>query len=80
MQNSANDFLKSWKAKYVTGRSNEYPEAIAKILALRCWRDAARAGISTSVLFAAAGGDLVGNMLGTLNSGEPLTTPLSWDE
>jgi hypothetical protein len=72
MQISAETFLVGWKAKYVAETSNKHLDSVAKILALRCWRDAARVGISTSGLFAAAGGDLVANIRGTLDRGSPL--------
>jgi hypothetical protein len=70
MSEQAEKFLAQWEIEHVkmVARSDRKHEA--ERLALRCLEDAARAGISSQDLEAAAEGNLVGNMLQALDDAE----------
>ena len=70
MSAQAENFLARWQFEHVklVARSNREYEAGR--LALRCLEDAARAGISSLDLEAAAEGNLIGNMLQALDDAE----------
>jgi hypothetical protein len=69
----AEKFLAQWEFEHIAdsdlvARSNR--EDQARRLALQCREDAAKAGISSQDLEAAAEGDLIGNMLQALHAAE----------
>jgi hypothetical protein len=70
MSEKAEKFLAQWQFEHVkiVGRSDRVYEAGR--LALRCLEGAARAGISSQELEAAAEGDLISNMLQALDDAE----------
>jgi hypothetical protein len=70
MSEKAEKFLAQWQFKHVkiVARSDRVYEAGR--LALWCLEGAARAGISSQELEAAAEGDLIGNMLQALDGAE----------
>ena len=70
MSEQAEKFLAQWEIEHVkiVARSDRKDEAGR--LALRCLEDAARAGISSQDLEAAAEGDFIGNMLQALDDAE----------
>ena len=70
MSEQAEKFLAQWEIEHVkmVARSDRKNEA--ERLALRCLEDAARAGISSQDLQAAAEGNLIGNMLQALDDVE----------
>ena len=70
MNEQAEKFLAQWEIEHVkmVARSDRADQA--QRLALQCREDAARAGISSQDLEAAAGGNLIGNMLQALDDAE----------
>jgi hypothetical protein len=70
MSEQAEKFLAQWEIEHikVVARSNR--EDQARRSALRCREDAARVGISSQDLEAAAEGNLIGNMLQALDEVE----------
>jgi hypothetical protein len=70
MSEKAEKFLAQWQFEHVKLVARSDREYAAGRLALRCLEDAARAGISSLDLEAAAEGDLIGNMLQALDDAE----------
>jgi len=70
MSEQAEKFLAQWEIKHVKMVAHSDREDQARRLALRCLEDAARAGISSQDLEAAAEGNLIGNMLQALDDAE----------
>ena len=70
MNEQAEKFLAQWEIEHVkmVARSDRADQA--QRLALQCREDAARAGISSQDLEAAAEGNLIGNMLQALDDVE----------
>ena len=73
MSEQAEKFLAQWEFEHladsdIVARSDR--EDQARRLALRCREDAAKAGISSQDLEAAAEGNLIGNMLQALDAAE----------
>ena len=73
MSEQAEKFLAQWEFEHIAdsdivARSDREDEAGR--LALRCLEDAARAGMSSQDLQAAAEGNLIGNMLQALDAAE----------
>jgi hypothetical protein len=66
----AEEYLAQWQIEYVKMVARSDREYEAGRLALRCLEDAARAGISSQELEAAAEGNLIGNMLQALDDAE----------
>jgi hypothetical protein len=66
----ADKFLAQWEIEHTTMVARSDRENQAQRLALRCREDAARAGISSRDLEAAAEGNLIGNMLQALDDAE----------
>ena len=67
MSQQAEKFLAEWEIEHVKIVARSDREYEAGRLALRCLEDAARAGISSQDLEAAAEGSLIGNMLQALD-------------
>ena len=70
MSEQAEKFLAQWQFEHVKIVARSEREYEAGRLALRCLEGAARAGISSQDLQAAAEGDLIGNMLRALDDAE----------
>jgi hypothetical protein len=70
MSDQAEKFLGRWQIEHVKLVARSDREYEAGRLALRCLEDAAKAGISSQDLEAAAEGNLVGNMLQALDDAE----------
>ena len=70
MSDRAKKFLAKWEFEHIEVVARSDREDQAQRLALRCREDAARAGISSQDLEAAAGGNLIGNMLQALDDAE----------
>ena len=70
MSEQAEKFLAQWKIEHIKRVARSDREDEAGRLALRCLEDAARAGISSQDLEAAAEGNLIGNMLQALDDVE----------
>ena len=70
MSEQAETFLAQWEIEHVKMVARSDREHQARRLALRCLEDAARAGISSQDLEAAAEGNLIGNMLQALDDAE----------
>ena len=70
MSEQAEKFLAQWEIEHVEMVARSDREDQARRLALRCREDAARAGISSQDLEAAAEGNLIGNMLQALDDAE----------
>ena len=70
MSEQAEKFLAQWQIEHVKIVARSEREYEAGRLALRCLEDAARAGISSQDLQAAAEGNLIGNMLQALDDAE----------
>ena len=70
MSEQAQNFLAQWQIEHVKTVARSDRKYEAERLALRCLEDAARAGISSQDLEAAAEGDLIGNMLQALDDAE----------
>ena len=70
MSEQAEEFLALWEIVHIKMVARSDREDEAGRLALRCLEDAARAGISSQDLEAAAGGNLIGNMLQALDDAE----------
>jgi hypothetical protein len=70
MSDQAERFLAQWEIEHieVVPRSDQKDQA--QQLALRCREDAAKAGISSEDLEAAAEGNVIGNMLQALDEAE----------
>jgi len=67
MSEQAEKFLAQWQFEHVKLVARSGREDQARRLELRCLEDAARAGISSQDLEAAAEGNLIGNMLQALD-------------
>ena len=70
MSEQADKFLAQWEIEHINMVARSDRENQAQRLALRCREDAARAGISSQDLEAAAEGNLTGNMLQALDDAE----------
>ncbi len=73
MSDQAEEFLAQWEIEHVADSdivARSHREERARDLALRCREDAAKAGISSQDLEAAAEGNLIGNMLQALDAAE----------
>jgi hypothetical protein len=70
MSEQAEKFLAQWEIEHVNMVARSVREDEAQRLALRCREDAARAGISSRDLEAAAEGNLIGNILQALDDAE----------
>ena len=70
MSEQAEKFLAQWETEHVKMVPRSDREDQARRLALRCREDAAKAGISSHDLEAAAEGNLIGNMLQALDDAE----------
>jgi hypothetical protein len=70
MSEQAEKFLAQWEIEHIKMVARSDREDQARRLALRCREDAARAGISSQDLEAAAEGNLIGNMLQALDDVE----------
>ena len=70
MSEQAEKFLAQWEIEHVEMVARSDREDQARRLALRCREDAARAGISSQDLEAAAEGNLIDNMLQALDDAE----------
>jgi hypothetical protein len=70
MSEQAEKFLAQWEIEHIKMVVRSDRENEAGRLALRCLEDAARAGISSQDLQAAAEGNLIGNMLQALDDAE----------
>jgi hypothetical protein len=70
MSEQADKFLARWEIEHVKMVARSDREDQAECLALRCREDAAKAGISSQDLEAAAEGNLIGNMLQALDDVE----------
>ena len=70
MSEQAEKFLAQWQIEHVKTVARSDRKYEAERLALRCLEDAARAGISSLDLQAAAEGNLIGNMLQALDAAE----------
>jgi len=70
MSEQAEKFLAQWQIEHVKTVARSDRKYEAERLALRCLEDAARAGISSLDLEAAAEGDLIGNMFQALDDAE----------
>ena len=70
MREQAEQFLARWQIEHVKRVARSDREYEAGRLALRCLADAARVGISSPDLEAAAEGNLIGNMLQALDDAE----------
>jgi hypothetical protein len=70
MREQAEKFLAQWQIEHIKMVARSDREYEAGRLALRCLEDAARAGIRSLDLEAAAEGNLIGNMLQALDDAE----------
>ena len=70
MSDLAKKFLAKWQFEHIKMVARSDREDQARRLALRCREDAARAGISSQDLEAAAEGNLIDNMLQALDDAE----------
>jgi len=70
MSEQAEKFLARWQFEHVKLVARSDRDYEAGRLALRCLEDAARAGISSQDLEAAAEGNFIGNMLQALDDAE----------
>ena len=70
MSEQAEKFLAQWEIWHLKKVARSGREDEAGRLALRCLEDAAKAGISSQDLEAAAEGNLIGNMLQALDDAE----------
>ena len=70
MSDLAKKFLAKWECEHIEMVARSDREDQARRLALRCREDAAKAGISSQDLEAAAEGNLIGNMLQALDAVE----------
>ena len=70
MSEQAEEFLAQWQIEHVKAVARSDRKYEAGRLASRCLEDAARAGISSQDLEAAAEGDLIGNMFQALDDAE----------
>ena len=70
MSGQAEKFLAQWEIEHIEMVARSVREDQARCLALRCREDAAKAGISSQDLEAAAEGNLIGNMLQALDAAE----------
>jgi hypothetical protein len=70
MSKQADEFLAEWEIAHVKRVARSDRENQAQRLALRCREDAAKAGISSQDLEAAAEGNLIGNILQALDDAE----------
>jgi hypothetical protein len=70
MSDHARKFLTKWEFEHIKVVARSDREYEAGRLALRCLEDAARAGINSRDLEAAAEGNLIGNMLQALDDAE----------
>ena len=70
MSDLAKKFLAKWEFEHIKMVARSDREYEAGRLALQCIEDAARAGISSQDLEAAADGNLIGNMLQALDDVE----------
>jgi len=70
MSEQAEKFLAQWQIEHVKMVARSGREYEARRLALRCLEDAARAGISSQDLEAAAEKNLIDNMLQALDDAE----------
>ena len=70
MSGQAEKFLAQWEIEHIEMVARSVREEQARCLALRCREDAAKAGISSQDLEAAAEGNLIGNMLQALDAAE----------
>jgi len=70
MSEQSEKFLAQWQFEHVKTVARSDRKYEAERLALRCLEDAARAGISSQDLEAAAEGNLIGNMFQALDDAE----------
>jgi len=70
MSEQAEKFLAQWEIEHIRTVVRSDREDQARRLALRCREDAAKAGVSSQDLEAAAEGNLIGNMLQALDDAE----------
>ena len=70
MSEQAEKFLAQWEIEHIKIVARSDREDQARHLALRCQEDAAKAGISSQDLEAAAEGNLISNMLQALDDAE----------
>jgi hypothetical protein len=70
MSEQAEKYLAQWENEHVKMVARSDREDQARRLALQCREDAAKAGISSQDLEAAAEGNLIGNMLQALDDAE----------
>jgi hypothetical protein len=70
MSKQAERFLAQWEIEHIKMVARSDREDQAQCLALRCREDAAKAGISSQDLEAAAEGNLIENMLQALDDAE----------
>jgi hypothetical protein len=70
MSEQAKEFLAQWEIEHIKMVPRSDREDQAQHLALRCREDAAKAGISSEDLEAAAEGNLIGDMLQALDEAE----------
>ena len=70
MSEQAEKFLSQWETEHVKMVARSDREDQARRLALQCREDAAKVGISSQDLEAAAEGNLIGNMLQALDDAE----------
>jgi len=70
MSDQAKKFLAQWELEHIEVVPRPDREEQARRLALQCRHDAVNAGISEGDLEAAVEGNLIGNMLDTLDAAE----------
>lgn len=70
MRDQATKFLAQWELEHIKAVARSDREEHARVLALQCREDAAKAGISNRDLEAVVNDDLVGNMLQALDAAE----------
>jgi hypothetical protein len=73
MSEQAEKFLAQWEFEHIADSdivARSVREDQARRLALQCWEDAAKAGINSQDLEAAAEGNLIGNILQALDAAE----------
>ena len=75
MSEQAEKFLAQWEIWHLKKVARSDREDEAGRLALRCLEDAARAGINSQDLEAAAKGNLIGNMLQALDAKPAVQSP-----
>jgi len=70
MSDQAKEFLTKWEFEHIKIVARLAREEQARLLAMQCREDAAKAGISEEELEAAVEGNLIGNMLQALDEAE----------